>query len=94
MLNLRPVGIDALRKAVRIAGGMTKLPVRLGVGQSAVSNWIARGCVSAERCRDIETVTDGRVRRYELRPDILGNPWRLERDGHVGGDVQRTIAAS
>ena len=74
---------------------MTKLALKLGIGQSAVSNWIARGGVPAARCRDIETVTDGRVTRYDLRPDIFGEPRLAEgagkRVGRDGGDEQRAM---
>jgi len=30
--------------------------------------------VTAERCIAIETATDGVVTRYELRPDVFGEP--------------------
>lgn len=44
----------------------------LGVRQSVVSNWRARGRVPVERCIPIETATHGVVTRYELRPDVFG----------------------
>ena len=44
----------------------------LGVTQGAVSQWIAGAVkISAERAVDIERVTQGAVRREELRPDIF-----------------------
>ncbi|HXC39847.1 MAG TPA: Cro/CI family transcriptional regulator [Burkholderiales bacterium] len=42
---------------------------RLGVTQSAVSQWI-RKRVPGERVLAIEAATDGIVSRHELRPDL------------------------
>ena len=45
----------------------------LDVTQGLVSQWL-RGVtrITAERCRDIERVTNGRVTVHDLRPDIFG----------------------
>ncbi len=46
---------------------------RLGVSQGLVSQWLlGRTRITAERCRDIERVTNGAVTRRELRPDLYG----------------------
>lgn len=45
------------------------LAKRIGVSQSAVSQWIRDG-VSAERVRQIVQATDGVVTAHELRPDL------------------------
>lgn len=54
-------------------GGVSVLAEKIGVVQSAVSNWRTRNSgVPAERCIAIEQATDGAVTRYDLRPDIFG----------------------
>lgn len=64
--------MNALDRAIEIVGGVSALADALGVRQSAVSNWKARGQVPAERCIAIENATEGAVSRYWLRPDVFG----------------------
>jgi DNA-binding transcriptional regulator YdaS (Cro superfamily) len=46
---------------------------QLGVSRQLVSHWRTGRCrVPAERCRDIERATGGKVTVYDLRPDIFG----------------------
>lgn len=69
--------MDPLDKAITHAGGVTALAEKLGVRQSVVSNWKNRGDtprVPAERCIAIENATGGEVTRYDLRPDVFGEP--------------------
>lgn len=62
--------MDALESAIEAAGGVGKLADLLGIYQSTVSNWKARGQVPACRCIHIEAFTG--VSRYRLRPDVFG----------------------
>ena len=63
--------MEALKRAVEIAGGQTALAEALGVKQAHVWNWLNRdNALPAEYCIPIERATDGRVTRHELRPDI------------------------
>lgn len=73
--------MEALRKAVELAGGVTALADKLGVGQSVVSNWLMRESIPPQRCVEIETAVQGAVTRYELRPDIFGTAPMLPRRG-------------
>ncbi len=66
--------MNAIDIAVKEFGSVNALAASLGVRQSAISNWRARGRVPAERCIVIERVTNGAVSRYQLRPDIFGTP--------------------
>jgi len=71
--TVEQVAVDpsALEVACDIAGGVTALARRLGVGQPTVSNWIARGRVPVEPVNQvlaIEAATG--VSRHKLRPDI------------------------
>jgi transcriptional repressor of cell division inhibition gene dicB len=64
---------DALSKAASIMGSWSALARALGLSPMAVSHWKTRG-VPVERCKAIEAVTDGQVRRHELRPDLFDPP--------------------
>ncbi|ADE14123.1 hypothetical protein Nhal_0950 [Nitrosococcus halophilus Nc 4] len=71
----RPVLIPSLQRAVEIVGGQVELAKRLGVTQQRIWNWLYRDkCqrIPAEYVLPIECATNGRVTRYELRPDIFG----------------------
>ena len=61
-----------LQKAKTAAGGKSvDLAKLLGVTESAVSQWKR---VPLQRALEIEEKTDGRVTRYDMRPDIFGAP--------------------
>ncbi|MGH8651331.1 MAG: transcriptional regulator [Gammaproteobacteria bacterium] len=38
----------------------------------AVQQWTAAGRVPPDRCLAVEHATEGKVSRYELRPDVFG----------------------
>lgn len=67
----------ALQEAIDFAGGQAKLAAQLGVGQSAVGNWLARG-VPDDQCVPVEKATGVKVER--LRPEL---PWHRDIDGHI-----------
>ena len=64
--------MQALLNAILLAGGQTALARRIGKRQSHVAQWLRRGRVGPTACIAIETAVDGRVTRYELRPDVFG----------------------
>ncbi|MEX8520051.1 MAG: transcriptional regulator [Leptothrix sp. (in: b-proteobacteria)] len=68
--------MEALDKAIRTAGGQARLAAKIGCVQGAVSNWKARGKVSAEYCPAIERETG--VPCEELNPDV---DWAVLRKG-------------
>lgn len=48
---------------------------RVGVSQGQVGHWLAgRVRITAERAKQISTVTGEEVPSHELRPDIFGPP--------------------
>ena len=72
-----------LESAIDQLGGVSKLASALGVGQSAVSNWRARGTtLNAAHCLAIERATAGAVTRRDLRPE----DWHLIWPDLVGTD--------
>lgn len=66
--------ISAIERAIGYFGSQQALAEAMGVYQSYVSK-LKRGdgMVPAERCRQIEELTNGAVTRAELRPDIFGD---------------------
>jgi DNA-binding transcriptional regulator YdaS (Cro superfamily) len=77
------IAVDALSKAIELAGGQAALAEQLGISRAAVNQWVKglageRGGrpVPAGRCIAIEKIVAARVTRYDLRPDIFGEAQR------------------
>lgn len=67
--------IAPLKRAVELAGGQSSLARAIGVKQQHVWNWLNRdGKTPPERAIPIEVAVGGAVTRYELRPDVFGEP--------------------
>lgn len=70
--------MNAIEKAIEVAGGVTKLADKLDVSPQVIVNWRKRGNVPPERVLAVEAATmdettgEPRVTRYDLRPDIYG----------------------
>lgn len=62
--------MSGLRKAINILGSQASLASAIGTTQQTVSNWLKSGFVSARFVIPIETATQKRVTRHELRPDL------------------------
>ena len=89
--------MDELEKAITLAGGVGLLADLIGSRQSVVSNWRARGNVSAEGCADMERALKGAVTCEELRPDLrwqrMGDPgWPWHPNGRPLLDVAAEAA--
>ena len=68
--------MEALNTAIGVTNGVGELARLIGVGQSTVSNWKARGgFVPVEHCAAIERATAGAVTRRDLRPDDWHRIW-------------------
>lgn len=61
-----------IEKMIEIVGSQAELARACGVRHQAVQKWIKKGRVPAERVLAVEKATQGRVTRYELRPDVFG----------------------
>lgn len=64
--------MDALEQVIEILGSQEALASCLKIRSPSISDWRKRGRVPAERCLEIEKLTDSRVSRYDLRPDVFG----------------------
>lgn len=68
-----------ISRAIATLGSQSALASGLGVTQGLISQWsTGRLKVPAERCIAIEQATNGAVTRYELRPDVFGQPANRE----------------
>lgn len=65
--------MDGLDAAIKHFGSQASLAKAVGVVPMAISNWKKRG-VPPEKAKAIEKVTDGAVKRHQLRPDIFDAP--------------------
>jgi DNA-binding transcriptional regulator YdaS (Cro superfamily) len=83
--------MDALRKAIEIAGTQAALAGLLGLRQSHIAMWLHRKNVPAEHCPDIERVTNGAVRCEDLRPDVH---WAVLREQSAPQDTARVEQAA
>lgn len=66
--------MDALDQVIEILGSQEALASNLKIRSPSISEWRKRGRVPAERCLEIERLTENRVTRYDLRPDVFGKP--------------------
>ena len=64
--------MNALSKAIELAGGLGPVASALGVAPQTLANWRARG-VPLERCADVESVVG--VSRRDLRPADWHKIW-------------------
>lgn len=69
MTEKPPSNPTPLERAIKLAGGVTKLADKLGITSQAISQWDE---VPIIRAIQIERVTNGKVKRHQLRPDIFG----------------------
>ena len=85
--------MEKLNDAITKAGGVSAFAALIGVGQSVVSNWRARGAVAADACPAIERATAGKLACEVLRPDVS---WHRVPDAawpHLGGRPLIDVAA-
>lgn len=65
-----------IQSAAAVLGSATALARALGVTAPAVSEWSSgRRAVPPARCVQIERITEGAVRRWDLRPHDWGAIW-------------------
>jgi DNA-binding transcriptional regulator YdaS (Cro superfamily) len=65
---------DPLNRAIEAVGSQQALADALDIKSPSISGWRQAGRVPVERCVAIERATAGSVTRYELRPDVFGEP--------------------
>ena len=68
--------MQAIQQAIKFFGSQADMADAMNVKQPTVSEW-ARGArpVPIERCVDLERLTKGAVKRWDLRPDDWHRIW-------------------
>lgn len=61
-----------MEKAIATVGGLQVMARVLSIKAPSIIGWKNRGQVPADRCIAIEVATNGKVTRYDLRPDVFG----------------------
>ena len=65
--------MESIKEAIEYFGSGKKLAESVGVTDEAVSRWLnGNAKPSYTNAKKIETVTNGKVSRHDLRPDIFG----------------------
>ena len=81
------MSINALEKAIEIAGGQSALGRMIDRDQKAIWAWInTTQKVPAEDVLKIEEAVKGQVSRHDLRPDVYPKPAPLDRIQVIGGN--------
>lgn len=62
--------VSALKSAVDYFGSQQAMATALGVSRQQVNAWIKRGYISASKAIEVEKLTDGSIKKRELRPEI------------------------
>jgi DNA-binding transcriptional regulator YdaS (Cro superfamily) len=86
-----PRSVAAVTQAFDILGGPAGVARELGLSRWAVSKWVRHG-VPVARVLDIERMTDGRVSRADLLPELFEG-WCMEPVGERVG-LSESISAS
>ena len=82
------MSINALEKAIEIAGGQSALGRLIDRDQKAIWAWInTTQKVPAEDVLKIEEAVKGQVSRHELRPDVYPKSAPLDRIKVIGGNA-------
>lgn len=61
---------NALKRAIKIMGTQLLLAQGCGVTQSRISLWLRSGIIPPAHVLKIERLTKGKVKCWELRPDL------------------------
>lgn len=65
--------LEAIKKAIEIAGGANNLALKIGVSYQTILTWKnARSSISIGNCAKIEKATEGKIKKEDILPDY---PW-------------------
>lgn len=70
--------MEAIKKASEICGSMSKLALSIGANYGSVFKWMhGKATPSPLYCMKIEKITDGQVKKEEIRPDFDWKRFKL-----------------
>jgi len=73
--GMSTISMNAVSRAASLLGGQQVLAQMLDITPQAVNQWVKGSRqVPVKRCLTIEALTRNAVTRYDLRPDIFGDP--------------------
>lgn len=65
--------LESIKRAIEIAGGMTKLSLTANIGYQSILDWKSgRKTPSIANCLKLEKATNGEVKAEDILPDF---PW-------------------
>lgn len=70
----KAIARKALRAAISLAGSQEKFAHGVEATQQAVSVWLKKGCIPAEKVVLAEQAVNAAIKRHEFRPDIFSQP--------------------
>lgn len=68
-----------ISRAINLVGSQEAFAQRVGVSQQAVSKWLKKGSIPAEKVVLAEQAVEGAITRHEFRPDIFAKVGRQSR---------------
>ena len=71
IMEIKEQQISELKALIDWAGNQTRLAHYLNIAPQVVSNWVARGRISASMAIEVEKVTNGAFTKRQLRPDVI-----------------------
>lgn len=71
IIELKEQQRSELRSLIDWAGSQTRLAHYLDISPQVVSNWVARGRISASMAIEVEKITSGTFTKRQLRPDVI-----------------------
>lgn len=69
--ELKQSQAEELKRLIDYLGSQTRLAAILDIQPQVVSNWVARGKISATMATEVERKTSGMFTRKQLRPDVI-----------------------
>jgi len=74
IFNITPENLDAVNRAVELAGGRQVVASKLNVKRETVTNWcLGHRPVSPDRAIDLERLSGRQVSRNEMTPAVQGH---------------------
>lgn len=66
-MNTNAYNVEAILKAIELAGGVAKLSLKVGVSYQTVLNWKNQRAIPSHlNCAKIEAATNGQVKRDDI----------------------------
>lgn len=61
---------EKAKEIIAAAGGIQAVRLKFSISRNSVHEWIAKGSIPAERCPDLEAMTERKFLCEDMRPDV------------------------